>query len=301
MVSDIPREELDWKERIGQGSTGQVYLGSWRGRPVAIKEIADHIVGEGAASPFSRELHALSTARHPNIVSLIGVVMHPPPCCIVLEFCGGGTVAERLYTYDDQPGQLPLSWSQARKIASDTCAAMRYLHSLDPPIVHRDLKSMNLLLMQPLSSNGIVPQVKLCDFGVARPKAGELGEMTPRGGVDDEWPIMTKAVGTFNWVAPEVFNGHIYDEKVDVYAFAMVCFELVFMELPFEDLEPTEIAALVISGKRPSLEDPPPGVPDAFMRLIEICWSHHNTFRPRFSQIEAQLLQISGGSPVYSV
>mmetsp|Transcript_98453 Transcript_98453/g.284125 ORF Transcript_98453/g.284125 Transcript_98453/m.284125 type:complete len:82 (+) Transcript_98453:2-247(+) len=72
----------------------------------------------------------------------------------------------------------------------------------------------------------------------------------------------------------------------------MVCFELVFLELPFEDLEPTEITALVISGKRPSLEDPSPGTPDAFLRLIELCWSHHNTFRPHFTQVEEQLLQI---------
>jgi len=282
-VREIPREQLGLRKAIGHGSTGQVHVGEYDGQEVAIKEVTDPW-GAQPSSPFAREIHVLSRASHPNVVALLGVVTKSMPLYIVLEFCAGGTCAERLYSATAGEELPPLSWRQTRKIVSDTCEAVKYLHALDPPIVHRDLKSMNLLLVAPVDGPQVVPEVKLCDFGVARAKSAEEG-MTPRAKSDDDWPIMTKAVGTCNWVAPEVFMGHIYDEKVDVYAFAMVCFEATFYELPFEELEPSEITALVTSGKRPSLEDPPPGIPEPFLRLIELCWAHHKHLRPTFDEI----------------
>lgn len=286
-VREIPREELEVRKAIGHGSTGHVHIGSWLGREVAIKEVIDPW-GAHASSPFCREIHVLTRARHPNILALLGAVTEGLPLCIVLELCSGGTCAERLYAVNAAEEQPPMSWQQTYKIMHDTAEATRYLHSLEPAIVHRDLKSMNLLFTHPVNGPRVVPVVKLCDFGVARSKSAVEG-MTPRTQSDDDWPIMTKAVGTCNWVAPEVFMGHIYDEKVDVYAFAMVCFEVTFYELPFEELDPIEITAIVTAGKRPSLDDPPPGIPEPFLRLIELCWAHHKHLRPTFHDVVAYL------------
>lgn len=253
---------------------------------MAIKEVADPW-GAHSASPVAREIHALTRAVHPNIVALLGVVTESQPLSIVLELCRGGTCAERLYAVNAAEELPPMVWKQTFKIVTDTCEAMRHLHSLTPPIVHRDLKSMNLLFMQPVDKPEVVPEVKICDFGVARSKSSEREGMTPRG-------IMTKVVGTCNWVAPEVFMGHIYDEKVDVYAFAMVCFEVIFYELPFEELDPMEITALVTNGKRPSLDDPPPAIPEDFLRLVGLCWAHHKHLRPTFAEIANYLQRFSG-------
>jgi len=153
---------------------------------------------------------------------------------------------------------------------------------------------MNMLLLEPVSGPQDVPTCKLCDFGVARPKSADGEGMTARA-TADEWPMMTKAVGTCNWVAPEVFRGHTYDEKIDVYAFAMVLFELVFNELPFEECEtPIDITHLVTQGIRPSVEDPPQGCPKGLLILVQRCWAHYSEHRPAFEEICTSLEAFPG-------
>merc|ERR1719223_1913625 len=102
---------------------------------------------------------------------------------------------------------------------------MEYLHNFSPQIIHRDLKSLNLLLRDEVKSNKDRPFVKVSDFGVARMK-------------EEEWGQMTVGAGTQHWMAPEVFKGGDYDEKVDIYSFSMVLFEVICREVPFEDEDP---------------------------------------------------------------
>merc|ERR1719203_1156665 len=107
---------------------------------------------------------------------------------------------------------------------------MHYLHSFDPAIIHRDLKSLNLMLVEAVKNKDSNPHIKLGDFGFARAKERE----------------MTQGVGTKHWMAPEVLRTTRYTEKADVFSFAMV---------PFEKVQPQAVAKMISSGQRPSVED----------------------------------------------
>merc|ERR1719456_1750376 len=108
---------------------------------------------------------------------------------------------------------------------------MDYLHKHRPMIIHRDLKSLNLLLQETVGSPSDTPTVKVSDFGLAKMRDEDA---------EGSWGKMTATAGTFHWMAPEVHTGK-YDEKADVYSFAMVLFEIAGREVPFEELEPEKV------------------------------------------------------------
>merc|ERR1712238_371934 len=113
-----------------------------------------------------------------------GVSMSLNKWRIITEFCEGGTLFELLHEQED----ISLTWSAKLKICTDVAAAVDYLHKFPPPIVHRDLKSLNLLLAKKLQSTRDVPVCKVSDFGLARMKDVVQGE----------WGKMTAGAGTLN-------------------------------------------------------------------------------------------------------
>merc|ERR1719261_1542477 len=115
-------------------------------------------------------------------------------------------------------------------------------------IIHRDLKSLNLLLAAPVTDSKAVPMVKVTDFGLSRMKDEALGS---------QWGPMTMAAGTCHWMAPEVASGKHYDEKADVYSYAMALFEIICREVPFQEKQPQDVVRLVAEGKRPDMEAVP--------------------------------------------
>ncbi|CAK0895211.1 unnamed protein product, partial [Prorocentrum cordatum] len=168
-------EDLATGETVGEGSTATVYRGKFRQEhpadllgeedaqdtDVAIKKfLFDQGDDEQLAKALVRELEVLSTLNHDNLVRLIGVVESPP--CIVMEFCHGGVLYDLLYN-----SAYRVQWKQQLKIACDIAEAMEYLHTLEPPIIHRDLKSLNCLLEEPVVSSECEPFVKVTDLGVA--------------------------------------------------------------------------------------------------------------------------------------
>merc|ERR1719379_2672018 len=165
---------------------------------------------------------------------MVGVSSIQRPFRIITEFCSGGCCFELLHNMED----IELSWRQKTKMCRDVAQAMQYLHSFNPQIVHRDLKSLNLLLQTPVICEEDVPVVKVSDFGLSRMK-----DQT------DEWGKMTNAAGTCHWMAPEVFMGTSYDEKVDIYSYAMILFEIICREIPFEEEEPASVGRLVVNGQ----------------------------------------------------
>merc|ERR1712187_1099942 len=106
---------------------------------------------------------------------------------------------------------------------------MNYLHRFNPQIIHRDLKSLTLLLDKPVSRTCQVPHVKVSDFGLARSK-----DQDP----DEDWGRMTMNAGTNNWMAPEVIEGTRHDERVDIYSYAMVLWEIICRSIPFGEHDP---------------------------------------------------------------
>merc|ERR1719469_1306025 len=216
---------------------------------------------------LSREVSVLSKINHENAVHFYGVSFSQRPLQIVMEFCEGGTVFDLCHDSD-----VDITWLQQHKMICDTAHAMRYLHNLQPQIIHRDLKSLNLLLSKPVLVDSDVPWVKVTDFGFSRIK-------------DGDWGKMTKHMGTCHWMAPEVVNGTRYDEKADVYSPSIVIYEIVCLTVPFGDLEPEQAASLTAKGSRPSLEEVPPDCPAALTQLMESCWAHISSQRPTFERI----------------
>mmetsp|Transcript_107707 Transcript_107707/g.286715 ORF Transcript_107707/g.286715 Transcript_107707/m.286715 type:complete len:298 (-) Transcript_107707:179-1072(-) len=281
---EIDEADIDLLEQIGEGTTATVYMARLRGRVVAVKEISalQEEVHGSIVKAVQRELRVLSRVSHPNILNFIGVVEHSGPLRLVLEFCAGGSLFELLHNCWD----IPLSWKQQRlKFLQDTSMAAAYLHGLDPPIIHRDMKSLNLMLLEPVTNQFIVPHVKLADFGLAR---------------FQEARAMTQGVGTKHWTAPEVLVGTDYTDKADVFSFAMVAYEVVCRHVPFERIDPTTVARMTRDGKRPDLTDSaivPADVPEGLLDLMALCWEQEPQMRPSFAQIVQMLADIAARTP----
>jgi mitogen-activated protein kinase kinase kinase 9 len=111
-------------------------------------------------------------------------------------------------------------------MALDIAKGMFFMHSLKPPLLHRDLKSLNLLLSEKVEGPNDYVNVKIADFGLAR-RMGAEGMM------------MTGRAGTFNWMAPETHDGLDYNEKADVYSYGIVIWEILAREPPFGNLAPS--------------------------------------------------------------
>lgn len=267
----VPREELRWAEKVGAGITAEVFRGSWRDKEVAIKKLnlctrrSSQLKQEVA---FLRETGVAAKIKHRNLVEFFGLSFDQTPYLLITEFCQGSTAYDLLHESD-----IELAIAQQLRMCCDVASAMAYLHDFRPQIIHRDLKSLNLLLAKVVSSTRDIPHVKVSDFGHAKMKDMEAG-----------WGKMTAEAGTFHWMAPEVAGGN-YDEKADVYSFAMVTFEVLCQEVPFEDYEPGDVLRVTMNRERPDLEAVPPSTPSSLVDLMVSCWAHEPANRPDFKQI----------------
>jgi len=263
---EIPYEELEFLgDQIGKGGYGTVYRTKWRGTVVAVKKL--RIEMPVAADKYAEflsnwqldECQAMASLRHPNIVMFLGACTKPPNLCIILEYCSRGSLWEVLR---DQ--NTPLPWYLRCKIALDTARGMNYLHQFPVPILHRDLKSLNLLLDEALNT-------KIADFGWTRFKAD----------------IMTNKIGTYQWMAPEVISGEQYSEQADVFSFGIILWELATRKPPYREKTGQQVAQEVVkSGLRPPL---PKKCPEQFLSLMQRCWDQSPDARPTFNRIIEEL------------
>lgn len=271
-VAQVDRNELSWENLVGTGITAEVFKGSWRGKEVAIKRL-NFTTRKNAQLKqevaFLRETGVIAKITHANLVKFYGLAFDEQPYLLITEFCHGGTCYDLLHENEG----LELAMEQQLKMCCDVACAMEYLHKFRPQIIHRDLKSLNLLLFKPVTSTADVPLVKVSDFGLAKMKDK-----------DQEWGKMTVEAGTFHWMAPEVATGN-YDEKADIYSFAMVLFEFICQEIPFEDLEPIDVLKSTVQGARPDMDAVPPTMPKALVELMQQCWEQEPKKRPSFEYI----------------
>lgn len=198
--------------------------------------------------------------RHPNIVLFMGAVIQPPNLSIVTEYLSRGS----LYRLLHKPGAREVLDERRRLcMAYDVANGMNYLHKRNPPIVHRDLKSPNLLVDKKYT-------VKICDFGLSRFKANTfLSSKT--------------AAGTPEWMAPEVIRDEPSNEKSDVYSFGVILWELATLQQPWNKLNPPQVIAAV-GFNRKRLDIPSDLNPQVAI-IIEACWANEPWKRPSFSTI----------------
>ncbi|OWZ03944.1 TKL protein kinase [Phytophthora megakarya] len=228
----IPRDKVLTDKLISRGSFGEVYAGTFNERKVAVKmllpglqAIIHHV------NDFLAEAKMTASMDHPHIVSFIGVAWDSlSDICVVLEYMDGGELRTLLDKYEME--KYPVGFNREKtKVALQVCHALTYLHSLSPSIIHRDLKSRNILLNRDMKA-------KLSDFGISRERLDRT---------------MTAGVGTSLWMAPEVMLGERYDDKADVFSFGVVLSELDVHTLPYS------------KAKKESLDSKGHQIPDSIL------------------------------------
>ncbi|KAL0952730.1 hypothetical protein HGRIS_006961 [Hohenbuehelia grisea] len=205
----IPYEDIsgDWK-KLGSGSFGNVYKGSYLGIDVAIKEVlpsTEYDVGKY----FEREWRLMKEARHPNVVLYLGLSRAPAPdnrIFIISEFIENGNL--RLYIHDKTK---PFPWRLRLSFATDIARALAYLHARK--CIHRDLKGENLLV----TANG---RLKITDFGFARIAARNEEEMK-----------RLTFCGTDSYMSPEILLGDEFDLPTDIFSLGIIFCEIAARRL----------------------------------------------------------------------
>ncbi|EEF45788.1 serine/threonine-protein kinase EDR1 [Ricinus communis] len=262
---EIPWEDLQIGERIGIGSYGEVYHADWNGTEVAVKKFLDQDLSGDALVQFKCEAEIMLRLRHPNVVLFMGAVTRPPHLSILTEFLPRGSLYRLLHRPNPQ-----IDEKRRMRMALDVAKGMNYLHTSHPPIVHRDLKSPNLLV----DKNWVV---KVCDFGLSRLKHHTF--------------LSSKSTaGTPEWMAPEVLRNEPANEKCDVYSFGMILWELATCQIPWKGLNPMQVVGAVgFQNKRLEI---PEDVDPAIAEIINDCWQREPDLRPSFSQLISQLRHI---------
>ncbi|KAJ8555531.1 hypothetical protein K7X08_013027 [Anisodus acutangulus] len=262
---EIPWEHLHVGERIGIGSFGEVYRAEWNGTEVAVKKFMNQDITSDALAQFKCEIEIMLRLRHPNVVLFMGAVTRPPNLSILTEFLPRGSLYKLLHRPNIQ-----IDENKRMRMALDVAKGMNYLHTSNPMIVHRDLKTPNLLV----DKNWVV---KVCDFGMSRLKHHTF--------------LSSKSTaGTAEWMAPEVLRNEPSNEKSDVYSFGVILWELTTLKVPWSGLNSMQVVGAVgFQGRR---LDIPASVDPVVAETISNCWTQNPQVRPSFAQIITRLKRL---------
>ncbi|VVB11568.1 unnamed protein product [Arabis nemorensis] len=276
----IKNDDLEELKELGSGTFGTVYHGKWRGSDVAIKRIKKSCFAgrsseqERLTGEFWGEAEILSKLHHPNVVAFYGVVKDGPggTLATVTEYMVDGSLRHVLVRKDRH-----LDRRKRLIIAMDAAFGMEYLHSKNT--VHFDLKCDNLLVNLKDPSR---PICKVGDFGLSKIKRNTLVS----GGVR----------GTLPWMAPELLNGSStkVSEKVDVFSFGIVLWEILTGEEPYANMHYGAIIGGIVNNTlRPTI---PGFCDDEWRTLMEQCWAPNPVVRPSFTEIAGRLRVMSSAA-----
>ncbi|CAF4744219.1 unnamed protein product [Pieris macdunnoughi] len=251
---EVPIEKITDLFYLGSGAQGVVFGAHLDGEKVAVKQLR---------TKHETNIRHLLKLNHENIVRFLGVCTNPPDFCIIMEYCQYGSLFDFLHSNTVfMPKQL-LKW------AKEIARGMAYLHA--HKIIHRDLKSPNILISDEL-------MVKVSDFGTSR-----------------EWNDVSAVMsftGTVAWMAPEVIRHEPCSERVDVWSFGVVMWELLTVEVPYKNLETHAIMWGV--GTNSIALPIPSNCPSSLQQLLKQCWNRVPRNRPPFKIIAAHL-EMAGG------
>jgi serine/threonine protein kinase len=294
----IDAREIKLGKKLGQGSFGDVFLGTFRGKRVAVKNCrlghSLKILGSQATlTSFIKELRIMNSVRHPSLMAFMGVCLDDErqKVSLLMEYCEKGNLHDLLQDKSEH-----FDFNISMKVLLETAEGVNYLHLNEPAIIHCDLKSPNILI-------DIDFNVKVADFGLADFK------LMPTDGADVVDGIAAKKAGggpkrleggvsamTSFWLSPEVMESDSFSDKSDVYAFGMIILEMLTRKLPFGDMTTHQAALAVLSDDyRPDI---PAFVPPRMRSLIENCWLKDPKERPLFMDVIEELKNIrSDGLP----
>ncbi|XP_060195443.1 receptor-like protein kinase FERONIA [Lycium barbarum] len=268
---------------IGSGGYGTVYKGDIDGgeTTVAVKRLKSG--SSQGQNEFWTEIKMLSTHRHENLLSLIGYCNEGPEMLLVYDYMSRGSLADHLFKKDTSSSSL--SWEQRLKIAIGAARGLDFLHTSQNRVIHRDVKSSNILLDENWVS-------KISDFG--------LSKMGP--GNESATHVSTQVKGTFGYLDPEYFLTNRLTWKTDVYAFGVVLFEVlsgrpaVNLKLPEEQhglvawakqcIKEREVSKLIDQNLAGSISSTCLKV---FVGISVECFNGHPHQRPGMSEVVKSL------------
>ena len=267
-LEEIRFEEIERGVLLGKGSFGTVFRAVWRHPELGPREVAiKYFETEVEKAEFNTERKQLARVSHPNIIQMFGVCQQPF-VLLVMEFAECGSLYKILHQSKPAPeynAGHAVSWCLQ-------CAkGVDYLHNLKPkPLIHRDLKSPNLLLV----NHGLT--LKICDFGTACDKS----------------TIMTNNKGSAAWMAPEVFEGSTYSEKCDVFSWGIILWEVLARRLPFEEIGGNDLRVLwaIHTDQRPPMIK---GCPPPLENLMTKCWDKDIGIRPSMTEVVTEMSFLS--------
>uniref|UniRef100_H3H2G0 Protein kinase domain-containing protein n=1 Tax=Phytophthora ramorum TaxID=164328 RepID=H3H2G0_PHYRM len=282
MGKRVPAQSLHFKATLSSGASGEVWLAQFGNQQVAVKQLLrtiEHTLKD--VTEFVDEIVLSASLSHPHIVSFIGVAWSSlDNVGMVMEYCPMGDLRRFLA----ESGRL-LSWSRDKiRMTVGITRALQYMHSREPPIIHRALKSKNILLTETL-------QTKIIDFGVSRSRKDGF---------------MTAGVGTPYWIAPEILEGKRYTEQADIYSFGVVLSELDTCKMPFSDVvtdegkkpKPFQVLHWVLDGSlSPSFSEECP----RWIRSVGMqCLQHDPDLRPTAAEL-THMLRADARRRVYTL
>nr|XP_020479276.1 leucine-rich repeat serine/threonine-protein kinase 1 [Monopterus albus] len=289
----LEKDLLEYSEEgnniLGQGGSGTIiYQARYREQPVAIKRfhfrkcrqqmvsgdtdtMVKHLQSEDAFRSFSefrQEASMLHSLQHPCIVSLVGFSIHP--LCIALQLAPLGSLNAVLEEKRKGSRYMPLGHMVTFRVAYQIAAGLAYLHRKS--IIFCDLKSDNILVWSLEVQDPV--NIKLSDYGISRQSfhEGALG-----------------VEGTPGYQAPEIRPGIVYDEKVDMFSYGMVLYELLSGQRPALGNHQLQIAKKLSKGIRPVLGSPEEVQFHCLQRLLTECWDTKPEKRPVAMQCVRQM------------
>ena len=278
-MSDLSGELIDSRyqliQQVANGGMASIYeaIDTRLDRKVAVKIMHPHLAQDEAfVNRFIREAKAAAALNHPNIVAVQDQGWNQsgiPAVFLVMEFIEGSTLRE----YLNERGRF--EFNDAVNYLTPILSALAAAHAIG--IVHRDIKPENILI----SKEG---RIKLADFGLAR---GEIigSTMTAESSV---------ILGSVSYLSPEQVQRGVSDARSDVYALAIVAFEMLTGEKPFLGDTPIQIAYMHVNEDIPSLRSKRKDLPQALDELISRAANRDPDLRPRNAgEFLAQLLRIA--------
>ncbi len=273
--------------KIGCGGFATVYEVTWFG-----KQLAEKCFDGLETEAFEKEMSLLAGLSHPNILPLFCIITKADSCSLVTELMDQSLHELMVNRQDneDSTNHPPFQPLEAVDIMLQVAKGMRYLHV--NKVVHRDLKSMNILVKCEEHAGHVY--VKVSDFGLSKVKEASC-----------TYSNITPNRGTTRWMAPELFGISEYLNvgtsesnsplkydlfKADIYSFGMVCYEILTGLLPFHNCTHTDIWKRILKeGLRPPI---PEHCPEQLSKLITTCYHSNPATRPSFDEICVKLRHI---------
>ena len=263
----IKSSEIKRVRKIGEGSSSDIYLGMFRGTEIAEKQL--HLINlKKNIASFKREVSSFIILQHPYLLMFYGLIAEPKQLSIITEYCSGGNLHDLL----TKKKYIYLPWQLRKNFLLQIALGMNFLHKNNPPILHRDLKSLNVFLTNDIEKGADITDIKIADFGLSV--------------FYEKNSNLTERVGTCHWMAPEVIKSQRYSTKADVYSYGIIIWEVCTREKPYNYMKRDDILYRVsVKKERPNINCLPKDTPKKFLELMIKCWDHDPDERPSFENI----------------